>query len=100
MSNISVEIIGFYQCKTIASARLLKIVFNALLVSIMIILPWFVVFMLTTVLHLTMSEEQYGQCSQCENNPVTDSQDAPLAAESLEQEIHSGPMHTAKSPTI
>ncbi|XP_052801055.1 uncharacterized protein LOC128231857 isoform X2 [Mya arenaria] len=62
MANISTGILGFYQCITVVSPRLLKSVSNALLVSIMIILPWFVVFMLTAVLRLTMSEEQYGQC--------------------------------------
>lgn len=62
MSNISIGILGVYQCLNIISPRLLKSVSNALLLSIMIILPWFVVVMLTAVLRLTMSEEQWGQC--------------------------------------
>ncbi|XP_060569341.1 uncharacterized protein LOC132727778 isoform X2 [Ruditapes philippinarum] len=62
MSNISIGILGVYQCLNIISPRLLKSVSNALLLSIMIILPWFVCVMLTAVLRLTMSEEQWGQC--------------------------------------
>ncbi|XP_045172728.2 uncharacterized protein LOC123534508 [Mercenaria mercenaria] len=62
MSNISIGILGVYQCLNLISPRLLKSVSNALLLSIMIILPWFVAVMLTAVLRLTMSEEQWGQC--------------------------------------
>lgn len=62
MSNISIGILGIYHCMNLISSRLLKSVSNALLLSIMIILPWFIVVMLTAVLRLTMSEEQYGQC--------------------------------------
>lgn len=62
MSNISIGILGVYHCMNLISSRLLKSVSNALLLSIMIILPWFIVVMMTAVLRLTMSEEQYGQC--------------------------------------
>lgn len=62
MSTLSIGIFGVFHCLNMISARLLKSVSNVLLLSIMIILPWFVVVMLTAVLRLTMSEEQYGQC--------------------------------------
>jgi len=62
MLNISVGILGIYQCIMVLSPRLLKSVSSALLASIMMVLPWLVAFMLTAVLRLTMSEEQYGQC--------------------------------------
>ncbi|KAL4223861.1 hypothetical protein ACF0H5_017325 [Mactra antiquata] len=62
MSNISIGILGIYHCLNLISTRLLKSVSNALLVSVLLILPWFIVLMLSAVLRLTMSEEQYGQC--------------------------------------
>ena len=62
MSNISIGMLGVYQCMNVISPRLLKSVSNVLLGSIMIVLPWLVAVMLTTVLRLTMSEEQFGQC--------------------------------------
>lgn len=62
MSNISIGMLGVYQCMNVISPRLLKSVSNVLLGCIMIVLPWFVVVMLTSVLRLTMSEEQFGRC--------------------------------------
>lgn len=62
MSNISIGMLGVYQCINVISPRLLKSVSSVLLGSVMIVLPWFVVVMLTSVLRLTMSEEQFGQC--------------------------------------
>ncbi|XP_052223986.1 uncharacterized protein LOC127839638 [Dreissena polymorpha] len=60
--HVSIGILGVYQCITTISLRLLKSVSSVFLVSIMMILPWFVVVMLSAVLRLTMSEEQWGGC--------------------------------------
>ena len=62
VSNVSIGILGVYQCVVMLSPRMLKGVSRALLTAIMIIVPWVVCVMLTSVLRLTMSEEHLGQC--------------------------------------
>lgn len=62
MSHLSIGLLGVYQCLNVISPRVLKSVSSVLVFSVMIVLPWFVVVMLTSVLRLTMSEEQFGQC--------------------------------------
>ena len=62
MSNLSVGVLGVYQTAILCSPRLLNGVSHTLLTAILIVIPWFVVTMLTAVLRLTMSAEYLGDC--------------------------------------
>lgn len=62
MSNLSVGVLGIYQTALLCSPRLLNGVSNTLLTAILIVIPWFMVIMLTAVLRLTMSVEHLGDC--------------------------------------